>query len=260
MYDLPEVAHNNDELWQAIAAELSRTGIDNVPDSLDRATAPMQIWTAEDLLLAQTCGYPLTHALAGKVRVVATPCYAAAGCDGPDYCSIVIARGDGPNSVDELRGCRAAYNSTDSQSGYAAFRALLAPHAEGGSVFSETVETGGHAASLDAVRTGQADVCAIDAVTLTLLARHRPGAVEGLREIARTPAAPGLPLITSTSATDETVAIIRSALNNVMDRDSLSTAREALLLSGFEVVNEAAYQRILDMEQSCRDLGYPHLV
>ncbi len=259
MYDLPEVAHNNDELWRTMAGELSCAGFDNVPDSLDRETATVELWVAEDLLISQTCGYPLTHALAGRVRVVATPCYDAPGCDGPNYCSIVMSRTDGPHSIDQLRGCRAAYNSTDSQSGYAAFRALIAPHANGGRVFSATVETGSHAASLQAVQAGRADVCAIDAVTLELLRRHRPGAVQGLTEIARTPAAPGLPLITSASATDETVTAIRSALNRVIDRHDLAVHRNALLLRDFAVLNDDAYRQILDMEQHCLDLGYPRL-
>ncbi len=260
MYDLPEVAHNNDELWQAIAAALSRAGIDGVPDSLDRTAAPMDLWTADDLLLAQTCGYPLTHALAGRVRIVATPCYAAPGCEGPDYCSVVVARSDGPRTVDALRGCRAAYNSTDSQSGYAAFRALVAPLADGGSFFSSTIETGGHAESLDAVRTGRADVCAADAVTFALIAQHRPDAVAGLCEIARTPTAPGLPLITSGSAPDDTLAALRAALREVAEQSDLADTRDALLMTGFEVLSDDAYDRILDMEQNCRSLGYPHLV
>ena len=260
MYDFPEIAHNNDELWRAIAAELARAGMNDVPGSLDRESAAMDLWTAEDLLLAQTCGYPVTHALAGRVRVVATPCYGAPGCDGSDYCSIVVARPGGPGSLEDLRGCRAACNSKDSQSGYAAFRALAAPFAGGSPLFSAIIETGSHAASLDALLAGRADVCAVDAVTFALIARHRPGAVRGLREIGRTPAAPGLPLITSRSASQETVAIIRTALNTVMGRAGLAGAREALLLDGFEVLEDDAYERILDMERNCRNLGYPNLV
>ena len=48
-------------------------------------------------------------------------------------------------------------------------------------------------------------MCAVDAVTFALIAKHRPDAVAGLSEIARTPAAPGLPLITSGSSPDDTL-------------------------------------------------------
>ncbi|NIR61538.1 MAG: hypothetical protein GWO02_19625, partial [Gammaproteobacteria bacterium] len=49
-----------------------------------------EIWRSTELLLSQTCGYPLTHALAGVVELVATPAYAAQGCRGPEYASLLI--------------------------------------------------------------------------------------------------------------------------------------------------------------------------
>ena len=54
-----------------------------------------------------------------------------------------------------------------------ALRAVIAPLAEGGRFFAEIIETGGHAASLDLVAAGGADVAAIDAVSLALFALYR---------------------------------------------------------------------------------------
>ena len=57
------------------------------------------------MFFSQACGYPLITSLAGKVSLLATPCYDAPGCEGPDYCSLVIVRGDAPwMSFEELRG------------------------------------------------------------------------------------------------------------------------------------------------------------
>jgi hypothetical protein len=38
-------------------------------------------WVEPHLLLSQTCGYPLRYVLKDHVRLVATPCYAAPGCE-----------------------------------------------------------------------------------------------------------------------------------------------------------------------------------
>ena len=77
-----------------------------------------------------------------------------------------------------------------------ALKLVFAPHARDGRFFSRAIETGGHLNSLAAVRKGLADVCAIDSVCVALARRYRPEALEGLVEIARSPAVPGLPWIT----------------------------------------------------------------
>lgn len=259
MYDLPELKHYTDTLWSTIAGALRDRSVDDVPPALEQPANHFAFWTAPDLLLSQTCGYPLTHALAGKVRVVATPCYDAFGCSGAYYSSVVVTREDGPGSVEALRNTKVAFNSRDSQSGCAALRALIAPYAEDGRFFASAKQTGAHAASLAAVRKGAADVCAADAVTFALLRRHRPGDVEGLRIIGTTPSAPGLPLITALNTDDTTVARIRDALDSVANRPDLAETRDALLLRGFECLPAGAYDAITAMEQACVDQGYPEL-
>ena len=259
MYDLPELKHQTDALWSALADAFRDQGVENVPPMLERPANLLALWTAPDLLLSQTCGYPLTHVLAGKVHVVATPCYDAFGCTGANYSSVVVTREGGPDSVDALRDTKAAFNSHDSQSGYAALRAWVAPHARNGRFFASTIETGGHAASLTAVRDGAADVCAADAVTFALLKRYRPGDVEGLAIIDTTPCAPGLPLVTALGTDDIMIARMREALTSVAMRPDLAETRSALLLRGFEFLPAENYRAIVEMERSCIDQGYPEL-
>jgi ABC-type phosphate/phosphonate transport system substrate-binding protein len=255
MYDLPELRWATDALWAAIAARVPGT-----PAVLERARPLMDVWTDPDLVLAQTCGYPLVTSLAGRVRVVATPRYVAEGCEGASYRSAVIVRAD-DNAVclADLRGRRCAVNGFDSQSGMNALRAAVAPLAEGGRFFGEVVTTGAHAASARAVACGDADVAAVDCVTWALLQRVRPAETRGLRVLAWTVASPGLPLITSMKADAATLGALVAALGLVAEDQALAPVREALLLAGFEVLPAGAYGSILAMEHQAVSLGYPIL-
>ena len=169
MYDLPEARGATDQFWAALADAL---GID-LP--LARVGDHTIAWQRPDLIFSQTCGYPFTHAFAGKLTYVATPHYDADGCEGPDYCSILFAREAAP--LERFRGKIAAYNNPDSMSGMLALKLVFAPLAQAGRFFENAVETGGHAASLAALQNGIADVAAVDCVTVALLRKHRPQAL-----------------------------------------------------------------------------------
>jgi ABC-type phosphate/phosphonate transport system substrate-binding protein len=257
MYDLPELRAATDALWQGMAHGFRRAGIAEVPAVLERDLPYRETWQHPALLFAQTCGYPLTHALAGRVRVVATPCYRAEACEGPNYCSIVIVRADHPaTDLAALRGARCVVNSPDSQSGYSALRALIAPLGEKGRFFAGVTVGGSHLASIAAVAAGKADIAAIDCVTHALVARHRPHALAGTRVLARTAAAPGLPYITRGDADDDLVQRLRDGLIEVFADPGLAAARDALLLRDAVLLPADAYQRIIDLENDALARGY----
>jgi ABC-type phosphate/phosphonate transport system substrate-binding protein len=242
MYDLPAMRTATDAWWQGLAAALRRAGLADVPERLIRDAFD---WDSPDLLLAQTCGYPFTTSLAGLVQLVATPCYAAPGCAGPDYCSLLVVRADEPaGRLADLRGRTAAINGPDSLSGYVQLRALAAPLAEQGRFFAALRRTGSHAQSIAAVRTGAADVAAIDAVTHALLARHAPEQIEGTRVLQRTPQAPGLPYVTSRQTSPAVLAALRAGLADMLAEPALAPARADLLLTGAEILPAAAYDRV----------------
>ena len=53
------------------------------------------LWRAPDLLLAQTCGYPLTHGLTDAgVQLVATPRFDVEGYEDARYSSAIVVRAD----------------------------------------------------------------------------------------------------------------------------------------------------------------------
>lgn len=260
MYDLPECKGATAAWWRGLARAFRAEGIVDVPDDLDPVAAHYEHWRASDLLFSQTCGYPLTHALAGQLRVVATPAYAARGCSGAGYCSLLIVSEDSEAStLEDLRGRRVAYNDPDSQSGYSALRAMVAPLAQGGRFFGGRVESGAHRASIAAVREGRADLCAVDCVTHALLALHAPEALAGTRVLGETPRAPGLPYVTTGSASDELAEALRAGLDRALTDTSLAAARDDLLIAGAEVLPLAAYDALIEMESAAEAAGYATL-
>ena len=260
MYDLPEVRDHTDRLWAAIAEEMRGLGLPDVPDTLERPARQHDAWRPHGLLLSQSCGYPVATVLRDAVRVVATPHYAATGCDGLRYCSAVVVRASSrATALDDLRGTVCAFNARDSQSGYNALRATIAPISKGRPFFSATIRTGTHTASIDAVRRRQADVCAVDCVTWALLARYRSASLSGLTMLARTEPAPGLPLVTAGDCSDATVEMIRNALDRAFSRPDLADTRAALLIGGLSVTTLDTYEPLLEMERAAVSLGYPEL-
>lgn len=257
MYDLPELREATDSWWRGLARAFRDAGIQGVPEALDRGDDYRAIWRRPDLVFSQTCGYPLMNGLRGRVRLVATPCYRAPGCEGANYCSFVVVRNDGAfDEIEGLRGARCAVNNPDSQSGYSALRALVAPHARHGRFFGAVAVSGGHGKSVEMIATGKAEVAAIDCVTYGLLSRHRPAAVEGLRVLCRTPSAPGLPFITRLPADDDLMVRIQAGLRQAFRDDGLAAARDALMLTDFEQLPLVAYDRIMELENDAMSHGY----
>jgi len=260
MYDLPELRAATDAWWQGLAHAFRREGIADVPDRLDRRASYQEVCSRPDLLFSQTCGYPLVHALTNRVALVATPHYRAEGCEGPNYCSVVVVGADSAaRTIEDLRGARCAVNGLDSQSGYNALRALVAPHVDHGRFFGGVAVTGGHRASIARVAAREADIAAIDCVSYALLARHRPQALTGVRVLGRTASAPSLPYITRAGADADLLRRLRGGLDRALGDPGLAEARDALLLDGAAVLPLAAYDRIDELEQAAIAAGYPQI-
>lgn len=216
-------------------------------------------WLRDDLLLSQTCGYPLVHALAGRVRVVATPVFDIDGGEHGAYHSVIVAGAHvDATRIADCHGLRAAYNDDDSNSGMNLLRHTVAPFAEGRPFFSSVLKTGAHLASLHALAVERnADVAAIDAVTFAFVREHLPELAALVRVIGRTRSAPGLPLIASNALPDEAIGRIAQALDDAV-RDQPALARQ-LKLRGFARLPASDYGVIGDIEREAIALGYPRL-
>jgi ABC-type phosphate/phosphonate transport system substrate-binding protein len=259
MYDLPEVRAATDAWAAGLARHLRAAGF-AVPETLERGRDYRDHWRDPALLLSQTCGYPFTHEFAGRLRLLATPVYAAEGCSGADYSSVIVARGGGPvRTLADARGGRAVYNTADSMSGHLALRAMIAPFAGGRAFFGSVAESGTHVRSMEMVANGVADIAAIDAVTFALVRRVRPEAVAPLAVIARGPPVPALPYVTAMNRPPAEMVRLKRALAEAADDSALREARAVLLIERFEFLQPDEYRRILDVEAKCEALGYTAL-
>ncbi|UOM35257.1 phosphate/phosphite/phosphonate ABC transporter substrate-binding protein [Acuticoccus sp. I52.16.1] len=260
MYDAPFVAPANDALWAAVAARLRAAGLADVPAALDRTRPLAAIWQAPDLLFAQTCGYPLVTTLRDVVRPVAAPIYRWPGCQGATHRSVVVvATGSPADGLAALIGARAAINGRDSNTGMNLFRRALADVAAGAPMFGEVIETGSHLASLAAVRDGEADAAAIDAVTFALATHHRPELTAGLRVVATTPVSPSLPFVTRRDAAPALVAALVEALAGAIADPVNAAATTALGLVAVQPVTFADYAVVRRYAEEAAALGYPAL-
>lgn len=192
MYDRAETAGANDRLWAAIRDRLRAEGI-AAPDALIHGAPDLwPHWTAPDLVLSQTCGYPYRSRLHSMVTLVGTPDYGVEGCEPGFYRSAFVVRADDPRStLAAFEGARLAWNDDLSQSGWAGPQTHLARL---GIRLAPALRTGGHKLSAIAVSEGRADIAALDAVTWRLIQRF-DGFASSLRAIAATDPSPGLPFI-----------------------------------------------------------------
>lgn len=247
-------------LWRQLALRLRTVSLDSVPDVPAWPDDYLAHWREPALLLSQACGYPLVTALPGQVRVVGAFRYDVPGCEGILCRSQVVVRAtDTATRLADFRGRRVAYNGTDSQSGYNSLRALLAPLARGGAFFASHLETGGHLKSVLAVRDGLGDIASIDCVSLAEFRKHLPEATQGIRVLCETAAYPGLPLITSASTSDATLAALRGVIARAVAEPELAPLWQNLFITGFEALDEAAYDICKTMRDDAMALAYPAL-
>ena len=259
MYDFPSTAQAQDRLWKAIAARLDAAGLP-APVQLTRGVDLEAAATPDDWVFAQTCGYPFISGLRRHMTLVATPIYDFPGCVGARHRSFAVAnKADARRALAEFRGARAIINGRDSNSGMNLFRAMIAPLAGGKPFFAEVAVSGSHAASLQAVAAGEADLASIDCVTFGLMARERPALIDGVRVVEQSPLSPGLPFVISNGLAASRLAALRRALVEVLADPALSQARSALGLVGAQILQVADYETVAQFERDAIAAGYPVL-
>ncbi|CAI8704513.1 Phosphate ABC transporter substrate-binding protein [Pseudomonas sp. IT-347P] len=253
MYVAPEPIRAANERWIArILEQLGHTRL-----SAEGLTLP-ELWLSPDLLLTQTCGYPLMTALRGQVRIVGRPRYELPDASAGSHCSLIFSRADDPRkTLADFRNSRGVINSEDSNSGMNLLRQSLAPLQRNGQFFSTVVSSGGHRESLRWLRENLGDLAAIDSVTYAYLARHAPEEVSGLRVVARSALSPTLPFITVGSATDKQVEALRQVMNETLRE--LPDVVRALGLPEVLAASESDYQILLDYQREAVELGYGRL-
>lgn len=267
MYQMPELDQFIAAWWQGVRRHLIEQGlsveiVSKLPELLSQPNDNYAHWRDDNLLLSQTCGYPLTHGLQGQVQYVATQSYHTPFSHGPMYNSVVLVRDKGSTQyIKEMFNTRVAVNSDDSQSGYHALRGLIAPLAQGEAFFSEVIESSSHRKSIALVAQGQADICAVDCVTYSLLQAHAPLEIAKLRIITTTQSAPCLPYITSLSTSPEVLVKLQSGLIAAGLDPALLAIRKQLLMGPVSILGGVKpYQEIVDQANKAANLGYEQLI
>jgi ABC-type phosphate/phosphonate transport system substrate-binding protein len=252
MYFPPQAALQ--AFWSALLgllrAEPAAAGLD-LPELLSQPADCHVQWLEPDLLLSQACGYPLVTQLAGRVQLVGSFAYTAPGVQGIHCRSQLLCRAaDVRASLSDFAGSTLAFNDTISQSGYNALRALVASDTLGPRpFFASSLQTGAHYRSIEAVRLGQADMAAVDAVSWALWQQANPAQAAQLRVFGQTQSYPGLPLITALHTPPALLAALRRALHTVASHPDHASVRAPLRICGFEATTLADYQRCTDMQE-----------
>lgn len=260
MYDLPELREAHDRLWSAIAEHFVCEGINRAPTELRRDIDHFDVWRHPELLLSQACEYPLATQLKGDVKVVAHPVYQAMGCEGATYRSAIVVRKSHPaRTLADMLYSRCAINEAASNSGMNFLREAVAPLARKTQFFRSILVSGSHLKSIEMVAAGEADLAAIDCVTLALFKRHRPLLVAPLRVLSWTNSSPSLPYITALSTSDLIVEKLRKTLTAIVQDPGLAIVRNALMLKDFEFTTDESFGRVLQIAANASELGYPVL-
>jgi ABC-type phosphate/phosphonate transport system substrate-binding protein len=235
--------------WQTLANTLREIAPQlSVPAHLIWPADYHAHWLNDDVLISQTCGYPLTTELFEKVQVLGAFAYDAPGASGVQCTSQLICRSaDARNTLADFQGSTLAFNAADSQSGYNALRAMVATQTDARPFFGKAFAVGSHVKAIESVRAGTADMAAVDCVTLALWQRSNPALAAQIRVFGRTPSYPGLPLVTSSTTTASTIAVLRSALAVVATESRFAPVRAPLLICGFAPLHLADYFPCLEM-------------
>ncbi len=262
MYDLPELRASTDAWWRGLARAFRRQGLEDVPEALERGEGLEGRSYRRRLIFGQCCGYDLIRH-SDSLSLVATPAYRSPHCRGASYRSLIVVAESSPaTGFEDLRSKRCAINAPCSHSGHTALRHMIAslgahPARGEGSFFARVEASGSHADSLAWVREGRADCTSVDCVTFALLLRHRADAVQGLRVLAETASAPGLPYVTAAAAGEGQVTRLRNGLREALEDPELAAARDALLIDGIEALPLTAYDRIAAMETEADAVAPP---
>lgn len=236
MYPFIHLQPAYNRLWEGVGEQLP---FEVPPLSWD--VPPDVACRRDDLLVGQTCGWPLITELAPSVHVIGTfDCDVDGAVDGT-YRSVLVSAGDEPLSDILARPeLTVAANSPDSLSGWISMLVVAASS----EVELHAVEwTGSHAASVEAVRQGRADLASIDAVSWVHI-----GDTE-LSVVGHGPRVPCLPLVASASVGGDVVDQLRRAFDAVVSNPTMADVCATLRIRGFVSRQLADYEGLSVLAQ-----------
>ncbi|MFM1761903.1 MAG: hypothetical protein RL478_1513 [Actinomycetota bacterium] len=253
MYDIAEVHASTMQIVEALAAALCAIGLDahaDVPIALGHADL-LRYWSSDGMLLSQSCGLPFIEDLHDVVDIVGTPLWTDISDDRGRYQTVIVVRESlAVTSIDKAQGLRPVINNSRSLSGWCSLGVALANGAGGVQGAKPSVhpyvESGGHAASLQMLQNGEADIASIDAATFRLLSSHRPALTSNLRVIGQGPLVPATPFIVSKSC-GATADEVFQVVDEEFRRPALRGAMDHIGISGFVRLTNSDYDMLVDL-------------
>jgi ABC-type phosphate/phosphonate transport system substrate-binding protein len=221
------------------------------------------LWARPDMGCAFMCGFPFALATPQPV-LLAAPVPRPASYGGvPIYWTDIVVHADTPfKQLADVFGGRFAYTTLESQSGYQAPRALLAPyaHERGGALFAATI---GPLLTprrvIEAVLAGTADAGPLDSYAHDLIRAHEPAVAAQLRTIASTQPTPIPPLVAAPGIAPAVVQRLRAALLVVAHAPELTPLLSALCLQGFATIPAQRYDDFVVRARAADGQGYARL-
>ncbi len=231
MYPSAELRPAWQQLWGAVHRRLGG------PQELTWDDDVHRLWLDPQLSISQSCGWPATTTYADRLVPVGAFDPRIPGASNARYRSVLIARKDALPT--ELGRATAAVNSDDSLSGWISL--TVAVSGTPGRWDGEVRWTGGHAASIEAVVSGEADIASIDAVTWALLGDLDRRPRRGIVVVGRGPRVPCLPIVVPHGASARRIAAVRAAFGEACTDPSTAEARHRLRIRGFVPLGRADY-------------------
>lgn len=235
MYPFPPLRAAYERYWAAVHRRAPWA-----PAVLDWERPLAEVWVAPDLVVGQTCGWPLVTSLHHRVRVLGAFEPMVASAEGHRYRSLIVATRDA--EIHSFAGSVAAVNSADSLSGWISL--VTAVIGAGGTWRGEVVHTGAHLESVRALHERRAEVASIDAVSWAHISTFHPGLVADLVVVGNGPLVGSLPLITAASTTDDQLAELRLALSGAFAEREAGAAMLVARMSGFVPLDVADYSAL----------------
>lgn len=223
MYPFESLRGSYDQLWARIAEHLH-----GAPPNLDWSLDHLAAARRPDVVLGQTCGWPLVTVLDGAVDVVGAFDMDVPGASEACYRSVIIA---GPHHDAPI-----AVNGTDSLSGWVSWCAVRG-------VPTSPLITGTHESSVLAVADGRASAASIDAVSWAHVRVVHPDAIARVTVVAHGPRVPTLPLVTRHGGD---VAALRTAIVAAV-ADAPADLLARLRIRSFQPLDVDDYRPLLQL-------------
>lgn len=250
MYVAPAEVRQANEQWLTRVCRILGVG-------RERAEWPGldSLWLAPQLLLTQTCGYPLMTRLRGRVKIIGRPAYELPYATAGNHRSLLLARvGDGRVSLADYSGSRGVINDDTSNTGMNLLRQRLLALRSGDRFFASVGRSGGHQQSLRWLREGRADLAAVDSVTFAYLSRFAAQEVLGLKVVAVSAQSPCLPYIGSVNLSEQQQVGVREAMNQALQ--DLPQVGAVLGVERVLPATAADYEVLLHYEREAVDTGF----